>query len=260
MPNRTIKDSICTSDTIDQLTAEEERFFYRLLTRCDDYGRFDARPRVIRSVCFPLKLDEVSDEMVDAWLRRLEAVGLIMLYECNGRPYLQMVTWSKHQQIRAKKSKFPAPDSACNHLQSSDSNGKQMSPSSSSISSDDDDPPTPQPVDNSMAKKDGGTGSFGSLWDEMMMTFAERGIDLDVDELRGIELALEEGRVDMALVKRAADKCRGKVHPTEYFRTVWRDWTGEDLSALAKATEARRNRAGPGRSRHHTRGGGIRSA
>lgn len=254
MPNRTIKDSICTSDTIDQLTAEEERFFYRLLTRCDDYGRFDARPRVIRSVCFPLKLDEVSDDMVDRWLRRLEAVGLIMLYECNGRPYLQMVTWSKHQQIRAKNSKFPAPDSACNHLQSSDSNGQHMPPSSSSISSDDDDPPTPQAVDNSTARGNGGTVLSGSVWDEMMTAFGDRGIDLDVDELEGIELAVTEGRVDLALLRKAVDKCRGKVHPTEYFRTVWKDWTNEDLSTLAKAaSEAHRSRAGPPRARSGTR-------
>ena len=35
MPNRIIKETICTSDTIDLLNAEEERLFYRLLVNAD---------------------------------------------------------------------------------------------------------------------------------------------------------------------------------------------------------------------------------
>lgn len=39
MPNRILKESITTSETLDSLSAEEERLFYRLLVICDDYGR-----------------------------------------------------------------------------------------------------------------------------------------------------------------------------------------------------------------------------
>ena len=35
MPNRILKDSICTSETIEGLTDAEEVFFYRLLVQCD---------------------------------------------------------------------------------------------------------------------------------------------------------------------------------------------------------------------------------
>ena len=42
MPNRIIKESICTSCEIDSLTPEQEVFFYRLIVNCDDYGRMDA--------------------------------------------------------------------------------------------------------------------------------------------------------------------------------------------------------------------------
>jgi hypothetical protein len=44
MPNRNIKESILTSDTLDILTAEEERLFYRLIVICDDYGRTESKP------------------------------------------------------------------------------------------------------------------------------------------------------------------------------------------------------------------------
>ena len=41
MPNRIIKESICTSDNVDQLTAFEETVFVRLIVNCDDFGRMD---------------------------------------------------------------------------------------------------------------------------------------------------------------------------------------------------------------------------
>ena len=47
MPNRIIKETICTSDTIERLTPFEETFFYRLIVNCDDYGRMDARPAIL---------------------------------------------------------------------------------------------------------------------------------------------------------------------------------------------------------------------
>ena len=53
MPNRIIKESICTSDTIDQMSWFEECFWHRLIVNCDDYGRFDARPAVLIIKAFP---------------------------------------------------------------------------------------------------------------------------------------------------------------------------------------------------------------
>jgi len=110
MPNRILKDSICTSDNLDRLTPAEEVFWYRLLVQCDDYGRMDARPAIIRSRCYPLRLDTVSNQDVSAWLEALIAAELITIYDSDGKRYLQVVTWSHHQQQRAKRSKYPAPD------------------------------------------------------------------------------------------------------------------------------------------------------
>jgi hypothetical protein len=107
MPNRILKDSICTSETIEGLTDAEEVFFYRLLVQCDDYGRFDARPAVIRARLYPMRIDQVSEADVLARLEALVAAGLILLYQVEGRAYLQVTTWETHQQVRAKNSKFP---------------------------------------------------------------------------------------------------------------------------------------------------------
>lgn len=108
MPNRIIKESICVSDTIDKLTWFEEVFFYRLIVNCDDYGRFDARPQVLRSRLFALK-DNITIKTVSDALNKLATVGLLRVYECDGRAFLQLLSWDHHQQIRSKTSKFPEP-------------------------------------------------------------------------------------------------------------------------------------------------------
>ena len=122
MPNRIIKESVCGSETVDALSWFEEVFFYRLIVNCDDYGRMDARPAILRSRLFPLK--NVTDKQVMSALQSLRSVGIVDLYDVDGRPFLQIRTWEKHQVIRAKKSKYPSPvgdlkasEIICNQMQ-----------------------------------------------------------------------------------------------------------------------------------------------
>lgn len=119
MPNRILKDSICTSPNIDALSREAEVFFYRLLVQCDDYGRMDARPAILRAKCYPLQVDTVSRDDIRRWFAELVQAELITPYSANGGDYLQMRTWERHQQIRAKRSKYPdmiASDINCNQM------------------------------------------------------------------------------------------------------------------------------------------------
>jgi len=111
MPNRIIKESICTSDTIDQMSWLEECFWHRLIVNCDDYGRFDARPSVLKARLFPLK-ERITLKDIESVLTKLAGIGCVVLYECDGKPYLYLPTWEVHQTIRAKKSRYPAPDVA----------------------------------------------------------------------------------------------------------------------------------------------------
>lgn len=122
MPNRFIKESICTSENIDQLTEFQEVFFYRLIVNCDDFGRCDARPKLLSSKLFPLR--DISTEKVMETLDALQDADLITVYEVKGHPYLQMKTWKNHQQPRANKSKYPGPDEA--DMQTDDINRNQM--------------------------------------------------------------------------------------------------------------------------------------
>ena len=131
MPNRIIKESICTSENIDALSAFEETFFIRLIVNCDDFGRMDARPKLLASKLYPLR--DVKPAQMENCLISLAKHGLITLYTVGDHDYLQMATWGKHQQVRNKKSRYPSPDDGickelksidihCNQKKSNDSN------------------------------------------------------------------------------------------------------------------------------------------
>src|SRR5262249_50339763 len=98
MPNRILYERICVSATMAQLSAHEERFFTRLLTQCDDFGRFDARPAILRARCFPLQLESVTEMDIETWLARLIVVGLVRTYEAREQPFLVIVTWGNYQR------------------------------------------------------------------------------------------------------------------------------------------------------------------
>ena len=119
MPNRIIKESICTSDQIDKLSAFAETTFYRLIVNADDFGRMDGRTAVLRSRLFPLK--DVRNSQIEDALRELASVELVSTYVVDGKPFVRLPGWDRHQQIRAKKSKYPAPDETCKQLISDDS-------------------------------------------------------------------------------------------------------------------------------------------
>lgn len=126
MPNRVIKESICVSEDIDRLSWFEEVVFYRLLVNCDDYGRYDGRPAVIKGKLFPLKEERLKTRELVAALNKLAQIGLIAFYEHDGGKFLYVTKWRNHQTPRANKSKYPEPSkSNCMQMHADDCNGNQ---------------------------------------------------------------------------------------------------------------------------------------
>ena len=108
MGSRILRESICISPTIERLSWFEEVCFYRLIVQCDDFGRLDARPAFLKSRLVPLR-DDVDSATIDQTVRVLEEKGLLCRYEAEGLPYLQLLTWEKHQRVRNRRSKYPSP-------------------------------------------------------------------------------------------------------------------------------------------------------
>jgi len=113
MPTRYLKPGVRDSEAIDNLSPQAENIFYRLLVTVDDFGRFDARPAMIKAQCFPIK-ESVSINKCKELLDELSRANLILLYEAEGKPYLQMCKWDNIP--RAKESKYPAHEGTCIQL------------------------------------------------------------------------------------------------------------------------------------------------
>lgn len=109
MPNRILKETICTSEDINALEPLEEVTFYRLIVACDDYGRMDGRLPILRARLFPLRAG-VTEADVGRALARLSALGCVARYEVDGRPYVCLPAWGRHQRMRSQRSKYPAPE------------------------------------------------------------------------------------------------------------------------------------------------------
>ena len=108
MPNRIIKESICSSEKLAALSDFDFRLWVGLITQADDAGRGDARPAIIKGHIFPFR-ERLSIKDIDAALQELAAKGCVSLYTVDGRPYFLFPGWVKHQRIRDCKPKFPEP-------------------------------------------------------------------------------------------------------------------------------------------------------
>jgi hypothetical protein len=95
----------------------EEVFYRRLMSVVDDFGRFHASTKLLRSACYPLQFDKVSDADIGKWISKCETAGLVSVYPASdGKRYLQILKFGQQQR---SKSKFPDPmptANSCNQL------------------------------------------------------------------------------------------------------------------------------------------------
>ena len=105
MPTRLLRDWT-DSFAVDELDVHAERFFVRLIMVVDDYGRFHADPRMLRSKCFPLKTD-VRDSDITRWLAACQKAGMLRCYRDKSKRVLLEVC--NFKQRSRTDSKFPSP-------------------------------------------------------------------------------------------------------------------------------------------------------
>lgn len=106
MPTRMIRDGILTSERINMLTERAELFYRRLMSVADDYGRFSANLTLLRSSCYPLKIDSVKEDSIKKHLAEAADAGLIVLFTVDGKAYLEIQDFGQRVQ---SKSKYPEP-------------------------------------------------------------------------------------------------------------------------------------------------------
>ncbi|MFB6859503.1 hypothetical protein ACFCZQ_07815 [Streptomyces virginiae] len=96
---RTIKPEMFLSEDLASVDISAMVTFIGLLTQADDNGRFLAHPAIIAGFLWALRAEHTPEHVAND-LEQLEAAGLICRYiGCDGKKYLHIVTWEKHQKI-----------------------------------------------------------------------------------------------------------------------------------------------------------------
>lgn len=133
MPQRLLRPGLKDSPSWNACDWIAQSCYVRLLNVVDDYGRYEADPRIIRGHCFALR-DDITMRTIDSICQQLSANHLVLFYEVDGKRFLQLTKWQ--ERIRSE-SKFPPPP---NDLLTFDSNCRQMIAS----------PPSPSPSPSSI--------------------------------------------------------------------------------------------------------------
>ena len=236
MPNRILKESICTNEQIDKLSPFDEIVFYRLIVNADDYGIFDGRPSILRSRLFPLK--DIRNSQIENAIHNLASVELVSTYEVDGKPFVRLLGWERNQQMRARKSKYPGPDgkhmksdTTCKHLKSDD-----IKCSRNPIQSESESNPNPTPNPYADARDDGERPDFGTL-----EAYASNNLrNLSPGNMQQL-VSFREDLPD-EVIRLAIDQACGSNAPSwNYVRKVLNNWLekGVKTEADAKAEIAR---------------------
>ena len=201
MPNRLVREAILTSESLDKLSAEAERLFYRLLVVCDDFGRFEADVRVMIARCFPLRVGDITREQMHAWVHELTKAGVIHCYEHDAKRYGSFLNWKKFNKLRAKNSKYPAPADTCEHMSADESTCEHMRVYTDSDSdSDSETPVVPK-----------GTFDVARAWSEFCAIYPKRSGSLNKQaaesKFRKLCKSAEMAGVILEGVKRYARWC-----------------------------------------------------
>lgn len=107
MPTRILREGILTSRRINNLTANGELFYRRLMSVVDDYGRYYGEVALLRAACYPFQLKRIKENNVKEFLNECISQKLMFIYKSNSEQYVQVI--NTKQQTRSK-SKFPEPD------------------------------------------------------------------------------------------------------------------------------------------------------
>src|SRR3990172_2184332 len=95
MTRRMLDSAIWANENFASLPPMARLLQIGIVSFADDQGRMKAHPVYLRSQIFPY--DDMDAESITIWLTMLAAHETVVLYEVDGKQYLQLVNWWKYQ-------------------------------------------------------------------------------------------------------------------------------------------------------------------
>ena len=103
--SRNIKPGFFSNEHLAEVDFATRLLFIGMWTEADREGRLEDRPRRLKMALFPA--DNVD---IDAMLYSLHDLEFIDRYSVDGRNYIQVVNWAKHQNPHLKEAKSTIPE------------------------------------------------------------------------------------------------------------------------------------------------------
>jgi hypothetical protein len=94
-----IHDRVCESQKLNKVSFEAGELWFRLITRVDDNGNYYRDALRVYANCVSEK-EGSTQQSTEKALKDLTKVGLISVYEADGRQYLHLTDFDKHQSLR----------------------------------------------------------------------------------------------------------------------------------------------------------------
>lgn len=107
---RMISKSISVSERVNSMSLFARLLFTWMIPHTDDFGRMTGSPMKVKALVVPMA-DETKDDVENA-LREMVEQDLIYWYSVDGKQYIQIKNFDKHQTGLHKrtKSQYPAPE------------------------------------------------------------------------------------------------------------------------------------------------------
>lgn len=104
---RTIKPEFWTSEQIMECSPMARLLFIGLWNFCDDRGVHPVAYKTLKAEVFPA--DDILSSDVERMVSELVSIGLLVVFEAEGRKWWYVTGW-RHQLInRPSKSRYPEP-------------------------------------------------------------------------------------------------------------------------------------------------------
>ena len=98
--NRQIKGSFWSDpNLIYELTREQRMFFIGLTQLAEDSGCLEYDPRSFKILLYPADVD-ITPETLTEWTEKIIEMGKLIIYEVEGKKYLFIKNFHKHQALR----------------------------------------------------------------------------------------------------------------------------------------------------------------
>lgn len=125
---RSIKPDAFTSLSLSEVERGIRWTFAGLWTHCDDEGRAEWEPRLLKAALYPVD-DDITAADIDHDMKALESIGAVCFYAVGGKNYFHIPSFSEHQhpnrKVPSRLPKCSIHDDSASTDSSTDSYGSE---------------------------------------------------------------------------------------------------------------------------------------